>query len=180
MSNRERHIYEFGAFHLDTAECQLLRNGEAVPLTPKAFETLVVLVSRSGHLVEKDELMKEVWPDSFVEEVGLARTISTLRKVLGEGEGGQQYIGTVPKRGYRFVAPVRDLSDQGAELILRQHISAQIITEEEEDIASQDPVEWTRGIVSAERAPDGHAAVEGWVKTARHLASYVKRRWRVA
>ena len=99
--------YEFGAFQLIPAEHQLLHQGVPVPLPPKAFETLVVLVEKSGHLVEKEELMRTLWPDSFVEEANLTHHIWTLRKALGEGENGTRYIETVPRRGYRFVADVR-------------------------------------------------------------------------
>ena len=76
MQHKTKHIYEFGPFRLDPAEHVLLRDGQLVPLTPKAFETLLVLVESSGHVVEKDELMKKVWPNTFVEEVNLAKNIS--------------------------------------------------------------------------------------------------------
>lgn len=99
--------YEFGPFRLIPSEHQLLRNGAPVPLPPKAFETLVLLVEKSGHLLEKEELMQKLWPDSFVEEANLTHHIWTIRKALGEGEDGQQYIQTVPRRGYRFVANVQ-------------------------------------------------------------------------
>ena len=105
MSKLLNQLYEFGEFQLDVAE-RLLRHGEKlVPLTPKAFETLLVLVRRAGHLVEKDDLMKQVWADAFVEEANLARNIWTLRKALGDDQGAHHYIETVPKLGYRFVAP---------------------------------------------------------------------------
>src|SRR6185436_4702372 len=101
MSMRPQHLYEFGPYRLDTAEQLLLRNGQPVPLTPKAFETLVALVERSGHLVEKDELMKAVWSDTFVEESNLTNNVYELRRILGHDENGRGYIETVPKRGYR-------------------------------------------------------------------------------
>src|SRR4029450_10748525 len=107
MSTDSRHLYEFGPFRLDTAEQLLLRDGKPVPLTPKAFEMLVALVERSGHLVEKEELMKVVWADAFVEESNLTNNVYALRKMLGQGENGRSYIETVPKRGYRFTAAVR-------------------------------------------------------------------------
>ena len=100
------HRYEFGPYLLDPGEHALLRGAQIVPLTPKAFDLLLVLVERQGRLVEKDELLKVVWPDSFVEEANLSYTVSAIRKALGDGEEGQKYIATVPKRGYRFVAPV--------------------------------------------------------------------------
>lgn len=136
MSNNSQHLYEFGPFHLDTMERQLRRDGEPVPLTPKVFETLCLLVERGGHLVEKDELMKRLWPDSFVEEGNLTNNISTLRKILGEGPNGGRYIETVPKRGYRFTAPIRELQDDGADLILEKHSLTRIVTEEETESGS--------------------------------------------
>lgn len=105
MSGGTRPSYEFGPFRLELSEHQLLRDGRPVPLTPKAFELLRVLVQHAGHLVEKDTLLKEVWPANFVEEGALNRTISVIRKQLGE-RTGRKYIETVPKCGYRFVAPV--------------------------------------------------------------------------
>lgn len=110
---KQKHYFEFGEFQLDVRERSLLRNGEAVQVTPKAFDTLVILVENAGSLVEKDEMMRAIWPDSFVEEIGLARNISVLRKVLGEDPGEQQFIETVPKRGYRFKAQVREHVDDG-------------------------------------------------------------------
>ncbi|MBA3321576.1 MAG: winged helix-turn-helix domain-containing protein, partial [Pyrinomonadaceae bacterium] len=88
MSREIRHLYEFDAFRLDPAERQLLRDGAPVPLTPKVFETLVVLVERGGHLVEKEELLKLVWAEAFVEEANLARCVHTLRKALSEEHNG--------------------------------------------------------------------------------------------
>jgi TolB-like protein/Flp pilus assembly protein TadD len=111
MQKQIKRIYEFGAFRLDTGERLLLRDGEPVPLTPKVFDTLVVLLQKSGHMVGKDELMKEVWADSFVEEGNLTQNISVLRKVLGENFDGRAYIETVTRRGYRFIADVRELAD---------------------------------------------------------------------
>jgi Tol biopolymer transport system component/DNA-binding winged helix-turn-helix (wHTH) protein len=105
MSGETRPSYEFGPFRLDLSEQMLVRDGRVVPLTPKTFELLRVLVQNSGHLVSKDALLKEIWPDNFVEEGALNRSISIIRKALGE-RAGQKYIETVPKRGYRFVAPV--------------------------------------------------------------------------
>ena len=112
MTNKPRQLYEFGAFHLDTEERLLLRNCEVVPLAPKAFDVLLALVMQPGHLLEKDELLKTVWPDSFVEENNLADNISKLRKALGEGENGQKYIETIPRRGYRFIAEVRQTPEE--------------------------------------------------------------------
>ena len=108
-------LYAFGPFLLDAGQRLLLREGKPVPLTPKAVDTLLVLVRNAGHLVAKDDLMKEVWPDAFVEEVNLAKNIFVLRHALGDGEHAREYIETVPKRGYRFVARVRECVGESEE-----------------------------------------------------------------
>jgi DNA-binding winged helix-turn-helix (wHTH) protein len=103
------HFYEFGAFRLDAQRHLLWRENAIVALTPKALETLMVLVCNHGYLVEKEHLLKSVWPDTFVEEATLAQNIFTLRKLLGSKEGSvHEFIQVVPKRGYRFVAPVTE------------------------------------------------------------------------
>ena len=104
MGQQDNHSYEFGRFRLKVAERVLLREGELVPLTPKVFDILVTLVENGGQVVAKDDLMKRVWPNTFVEEGNLTQNISLLRKALGETPGGVQFIETVPRRGYRFVA----------------------------------------------------------------------------
>ena len=108
MENEPKHFYVFGPFGLDAEERVLRRDSQPVALTPKAVETLLVLLQNAGRLVEKDDLIKKVWPDAFVEEGNLAKNIFTLRKVLGEYRPGEEYIQTVPKRGYRFSAPVSE------------------------------------------------------------------------
>jgi DNA-binding winged helix-turn-helix (wHTH) protein len=100
-------VYEFGPFRLDPEERMLMGKGQAVPLTPKGFDLLLALVRNAGHVVGKEELMREIWPDTVVEENNLTVNISALRKVLGEGASDQRYIQTVPRRGYRFAANVR-------------------------------------------------------------------------
>jgi DNA-binding winged helix-turn-helix (wHTH) protein len=105
MVRQQAYQYEFGPFRLDAAERLLSRDGEAVPLSPKAFDLLLALVERHGRLLEKEELMKLVWPGTFVEEANLSYTISLIRKALSEVAG--QFIETVPKHGYRFIAEVR-------------------------------------------------------------------------
>ena len=115
-SKQAKHFYEFGPFRLDVTERLLLRNGEPVPLPPKVFDTLLALARHSGRVVEKDELMQMVWPDTFVEENNLNQNVSALRKALGEGAGGQKYIETVPKRGYRFVAVVNEAWEESSGL----------------------------------------------------------------
>ena len=103
-------MYEFGPFRLDPAEHTLLREGQPIPLRPKVFDILLVLIENHGHLVEKDSLMSSVWTEQFVEEGNINKNISMLRRALGEGENGQQFIETVPKRGYRFIAEVRKVN----------------------------------------------------------------------
>lgn len=110
MSEQTQHFYEFGRYRLSTDDRVLLRDQEVVQLTPKVFDILQALVESSGQVISKDGLMKKVWPDSFVEEGNLTQNISLLRKALGEGQNGTQYIETVARRGYRFVAPVRTVS----------------------------------------------------------------------
>jgi DNA-binding winged helix-turn-helix (wHTH) protein/tetratricopeptide (TPR) repeat protein len=108
---KENGVYTFGSFQLDARERLLLRDGQPVELTPKAFNTLLILVQNSGHLLTKRELMSKVWPDSHVEEPNLTVTIGMLRKALGE-ENGTRYIETVPRQGYRFTTPVRQLIEE--------------------------------------------------------------------
>jgi DNA-binding winged helix-turn-helix (wHTH) protein/TolB-like protein/tetratricopeptide (TPR) repeat protein len=109
------HVYEFGDFRLDTAK-RLLRqlDGTTVPLTPRVFETLLYMVEHHGIVLDKERLMEAVWPDSIVEENNLSQNISTLRRIFGETPGSHSYIVTVPGRGYRFVAEVRERTDNGS------------------------------------------------------------------
>src|SRR5262245_57978304 len=107
MSAPDNHLYEFENFVLDADSRILFRDGLVVHLTPKAFDTLLVLVQRKGQLVDEEQLLKEVWPDSFVEEGSLSRNIHELRKALGDNSSEPRYIENIPKRGYRFVAPVK-------------------------------------------------------------------------
>jgi len=102
-------LYEFGSFRLDPSQELLLEGTRKVPLTPKAYQTLLVLVENRGRTLGKDELLQKVWPDAFVEEATLAQNIFTLRKHLRDDRDTAQYIETVPKRGYRFVAEVREV-----------------------------------------------------------------------
>jgi len=106
--------YQFGPFQLDTAEHRLLRNGVEVQLQLKVFETLCVLVENAGRLLKKEDLLRKVWPDTVVEENNLNKNVSLLRKALGKNTNGQSYIETVPRVGYRFVAPVKDIAAAAA------------------------------------------------------------------
>ena len=108
MLQEKQGFYEFGPFRLDPAQQQLFEDGKPVSLTPKAFDTLLTLVRNHGRLVSKEELLQIVWPDAFVEESTLAQNVFRLRKLLGNGTADTLYIETVPKRGYRFIAPVQE------------------------------------------------------------------------
>ena len=128
MEQRENNTYEFGRFQLISADRVLLREGEPVALTPKVFDILLALVENGGRVVEKDDLMKRVWPNTFVEEGNLTQNISLLRKALGETPNGVQFIETVPRRGYRFAGAVRaQLS--GAPISLPSHDGNQVSTD---------------------------------------------------
>jgi TolB-like protein/DNA-binding winged helix-turn-helix (wHTH) protein len=105
---KAKHLYEFGPYRLDPTERVLLRDGQPLTLPLKDLETLLVLVERAGHIVEKEELLQKVWPGVFVEEGNLAVRIFNLRQVLGDTPDGRKYIETIPKRGYRFVATVQE------------------------------------------------------------------------
>lgn len=133
MMKPAKRLYEFGPYRVDTTDRLLLKEGKVVPLSPKVFDILLAFVERSGRVLDKDELMQEVWPDTFVEEGNLARNVSTLRRALGDSEDGHPYIETIPRRGYRFVAKVKELSD--GTLIVRERSSVIIEQEEETDAA---------------------------------------------
>jgi len=114
MPNDPQAAYEFGQFTLVRTEKRLLCDGKAIPLAPKVFDTLVLLVENPGRLIQKDELLEALWPDTVVEEVALAHNVSQLRKALGDRAEEPRFIETVPKRGYRFIAPVRVVSEPAA------------------------------------------------------------------
>jgi DNA-binding winged helix-turn-helix (wHTH) protein len=111
--SEDHQVFEFGAFRLDSKRKLVLRDQEVLPLTPKMVETLLALIEHSGQVVDKDVMMQRVWPDTFVEESNLTYNISILRRVLKSNDGNQLYIETVPKRGYRFVFPVKEVSNSG-------------------------------------------------------------------
>jgi DNA-binding winged helix-turn-helix (wHTH) protein/Tol biopolymer transport system component len=150
MSNQARELYEFGSFRLDPEKRLLLQANEPIPLQLKAFETLLVLVRHSRQVVMKDELIKAVWPDTFVEESNLSQNISVLRKTLSTRGGHQNYIVTIPGRGYRFTEHVRMVSEPT--LVVQRHSRALVAIEEQisdSSIAVQvqtqvSPLSWSR------------------------------------
>ena len=112
MNENPKHFYEFGEYRLNPFERRLLRGGRVIPLTPKAFETLCLLVENGGHLLEKNRLMEMLWADAFVEEGNLADNISKIRQALGDSRKEPKFIETVSGRGYRFVAEVRRVEEE--------------------------------------------------------------------
>jgi Tol biopolymer transport system component/DNA-binding winged helix-turn-helix (wHTH) protein len=122
--------FTFGDFRVDCEERALMRDGERVPLTPKVFDLLLLLIENHGHVVEKDRLMKVVWPDAFVEEGNLTQNISVLRKALNDD--GQRFIQTIPRRGYRFVGHVQ-IDDEA--LLIEEHSRTHVVVEETESEA---------------------------------------------
>ena len=123
-------LYEFGPFRVDPEKQVLLREDQPVPVTPKTFETLLILVRHSREVVSKDDLMKELWPDSFVEESNLSQNIFMLRKALGETPEDRRFIVTLPGKGYRFVAEVRTITQDGADVIIASHSREQLVVQQ--------------------------------------------------
>ena len=138
MSKESRQLYQFGPFSLDAAERLLLKGGDPVPLTPKTFDLLLMLVENSGRLLGKTELMESLWPGSFVEEANLPNNISLLRRALGDDASEHNYIETVPKRGYRFVAKVVELTGEAPDLVIEERTRATITLEDEEKRIGED------------------------------------------
>ena len=122
----EKELYEFGPFRVDAEREILLRSGEPVPLPPKSFQVLLVLIRSNQEVVTKDELMKEVWPDTFVEEANLSRNVFLLRKALGESPQDHRYILTVPGRGYRLAESVRIIPDGEVSIVAASHSKLQV------------------------------------------------------
>ncbi len=132
MKDAPKMIYQFGNFSLDAAERLLFDGNDTISLTPKAFETLLLLIENGGHVLSKEEIMERVWADSFVEENNLAQNISILRKALGE-TADTKFIETVSKRGYRFIAPVQVIDLEETDSITVEHTRARIVIEENFD-----------------------------------------------
>jgi len=149
MSKETKHFYEFGPFRIDPDKRLLLRDNRSVPLQPKAFETLLVLVEHSETVVLKDDLMKSVWPDTFVEESNLAQNIFVLRKTLGDAAGEHRYIVTVPGRGYRFTERVRLVPDEDDIVVQSRSITRVLIDEQSEEKSSPHTAWRWAGLVGA-------------------------------
>ena len=115
---------------MNTDQRLLMRREKVIPITPKVFDTLLVLVERAGRVVEKTELMNLLWPDTFVEESNLTFNISTLRKALGKNSENGQYIETIPRRGYRFVASIREIQAETAGLVYVEDNGSQATVEQ--------------------------------------------------
>src|SRR5512144_1671774 len=138
VSQEHETNYQFDGFELDPVRRLLLKHGKPVALKPKVFETLLVLVRNSGRVMDKDELMQRVWPDTVVEEVNLAHNISMLRKALGQKSDENRFIITVPGRGYGFVAEVTETRRSGrvpAPSVPQYELTrSRVIVEEETDV----------------------------------------------
>jgi len=126
------HLYEFETIRVDVARRRLWRDGQVVPLNPKAFDLLLALIEERGRMIEKDELMQRVWPDTAVEENNLTVNMAALRKALGEQARAPRYILTIPGSGYRFVAEVREARGESGGLVVQQRTRTSITIEEEE------------------------------------------------
>lgn len=151
MSSSPTRFYEFGPFRLDPALPLLLRDGDPVPIPPKALETLVALVERGGEVVRREELIEAVWPDTVVEENNLSVNVSMLRKTLSEADDGGKYIETVARRGYRFTASVRDVLVESGETIYTRHPRSHVVRiEKAERRPGEDPTAVLAGSLPAE------------------------------
>lgn len=161
MSPQDNQLYEFGPYVMDARSRILLKDGATVRLTPKAFDTLLVLVQHASQVVEKEQLLREVWPDIFVEEGSLSHNIHGLRKALGDDSSEPRYIETIPKRGYRFVAPVKVSQADSAQIgfsslegdavVIEKHTYARVISDEFEE--SDLPAEIHEAELVSEPAP---------------------------
>ncbi len=128
MKRPPKRFYEFGSFRIDVEDRVLFRDDSVVPLTPKAFDTLLFLVENNNRVLGRDAFMAEVWPDSFVEENNLAQNISALRKALGPV--GAKLIETVPKRGYRFAGDVTQITEEPPDMLVSETTRARVVIEE--------------------------------------------------
>src|ERR1700761_372814 len=135
MTAAPKVFYEFGPFRLDPDKQLLLRQNQPIAITPKAFETLLILVRHSREVVSKEELMKTLWPDPFVEEANLSQNIFVLRKTLGDPPDDRRYIVTLPGRGYRFAEQVRTVTQDGDDVVIESRSCAQMVVEQAGSVA---------------------------------------------
>ena len=140
MGNAVKQLLEFGPFRVDPEQRLLLRDQQPIPLSPKAFDLLLVLVQRNGEVVLKDDLMKLLWPNTFVEESNLGQHVFQLRKALGERPQDHAYVVTIPGRGYRFVQPVRALPFETEEIVVQTHSRSRVVIERTGAVADTDHV----------------------------------------
>lgn len=134
MISTAKRLFAFGPFRLDIEEHLLLRDGERIGVTAEAFDLLALLVRNQGHLLERKEIIEKLWPDGLVEEENLSVCISALRRALGEHASDPQYIETVPRRGYRFVAQVSELLlDEAVQQAQAATAAESVLTSEAED-----------------------------------------------
>src|SRR5215472_3984405 len=165
MNQGFKNRYVFGEFCLDGAERQLSRNGTVISLPPKIFDTLLLLVENAGHLIEKEDFMKRLWPGTFVGEDALARNISILRKTLGESGDSQSFIATVPTRGYRFAAAVQEVGE--LETRPSEDYPANPATQKEKESAGEQPETLTSAkarlaIISQPAASRARRRTDSW------------------
>lgn len=159
-----KRFYDFARFRIDTTKRLLLKDGQTVQLTPKAFDTLLLLVENRGRLVSKDELMSRLWPDTVVEEGSLTRNIYLLRKALGEARGQNLYIATVPGQGYQFVADVCEISEESLDLRVTERTRTTIVVSEEEtddrdeELSASLPAPAV-GVLRLEQAPPASSSI---------------------
>src|ERR1700751_6056843 len=133
ITHPQQRYFDFGLFRVDAGRRLLLRRGEPVPLTPKAFEILLILIQNWNRVIEKDELMKLVWPDTAVEENNLTRNISSLRKALEERPNEHRYIVTIPGRGYQFAADVPTTTEGAQANLVFEKRARRVLIEEESE-----------------------------------------------
>jgi DNA-binding winged helix-turn-helix (wHTH) protein/TolB-like protein/tetratricopeptide (TPR) repeat protein len=178
MDGQRKQSYSFGAFRLDTRERLLLRNGEPVSLPPKVYDTLLALVESSGHIIEKEELMKTVWPDTFVEDANLTVNISALRRALGEGVAGHQYIETVPRRGYRFVSPVTREENESLDWSAEERHTTRTVIAEKTALEAEEKPSPAKGSVRLPHSRRFGAAVVGLSLLLAGLSAIAFYTWR--
>jgi eukaryotic-like serine/threonine-protein kinase len=130
VDQRSRSKYRFGPFRVDAERELLLRDDQTIPLAPKAFQVLLVLIRSEKRLVTKEELLKRVWPDTFVEEANLSRNVFLLRKALGESPQDRQYVVTVPGRGYRFAEDVQFVPEEEVQIVAASRSTVEIEVKE--------------------------------------------------